>query len=81
MSEATHAYDSPDGLVVPWELDDGRLIELLTPEQFAALPDGVSVWSIFGEQLRKGIDDVDQDTRAGRLAFGIPDRRYPWPVR
>ena len=50
---------------------EGEIIELLTPAEFAALPDGTLVVSISGEEKVKGRDAVDQDTRAGRLAWGL----------
>lgn len=53
----------------------GEIIELQTPEEFAALPDGTLLISISGEEKIKGRDTIDGDTRAGRLAFGLPDRR------
>jgi len=31
--------------------------------------------SIFGEEKTKGVDLIDLDTRMGRLAWGLPDRR------
>lgn len=52
-------------------------LHLLTPEQFAKLPDGSTVFSIFGEQYTKGVDYIDQDTRGGRLAFGFVHGRWP----
>lgn len=53
----------------------GEIIELLTPEQFAALPDGTALISISGQEKVKGRDDIDLDTRFGRIAWGVPDRR------
>ena len=53
-----------------WDLPDGRIIHLLTPEQFAGLADGTIVLSINGEEKIKGKDRIDQDTRFGFLAWG-----------
>ncbi len=53
----------------------GEIIELQTPEEFAALPDGTLLISISGEEKIKGRDDIDLDTRFGRIAWGLPDRR------
>jgi hypothetical protein len=53
----------------------GEVIELQTPESFAALPDGTVLISIQGEEKVKGRDDIDLDTRFGRIAWGVPDRR------
>lgn len=82
MDEQTLVYEGPDGgLVVPWRIDSwcpdhaDEVIELLTPEQFERLPDGILLISITGEEQRKGPDWVDFDTRAGRMAWGVPDRR------
>lgn len=49
---------------------DGRILELVTPEEFEALPDGTVLYSIIGERVTKGVDDIDDDTRAGYIAFG-----------
>lgn len=57
---------------VPWTLGLGSVIYLLTPEQFADLPDGTEVISIMNEKKIKGKDYVDDDTRGGYLAFGLP---------
>ena len=48
---------------------------LLTPEEFAQLPDGTELESISGNVKIKGKDVIDQDTRWGYLAFGVVD---PW---
>lgn len=48
-------------------------MNLLTPEEFEALPDGTRVKSFSGHYLVKGIDYIDQDTRGGLLAFGLAD--------
>lgn len=57
-----------------WNLDDGRTIVLLSPSAFRGLPDGTVLLSITGEEVTKGRDYIDQDTRGpgeGYLAFGL----------
>lgn len=49
----------------------GKDISLLSPEELARLPDGTRVVSIFGQEKIKGRDPIDNDTRGGRLAFGL----------
>jgi hypothetical protein len=77
----TRAYVADGDLIVPWRIDDGlashrgEIIELLTPEQITALPPGTVVISIFGEEKLVGTDHIDLDTRGGRTAWGVPDRR------
>lgn len=58
----------------PWTLPDGRVIYLLTPDDFDRLADGTTVICIDGEASVKGTDTIDRDTRGGYLAFGVlPD--------
>jgi hypothetical protein len=47
-------------------------MNLLTPEEFALLPDGTELLDIFGKRRVKGTDFIDLDTRAGLMAFGLP---------
>jgi hypothetical protein len=54
-----------------WKLDDGRIIDLVTPNEFESLPHGTVFVSIDGERVIKSVDDIDDDTRAGFLAFGL----------
>lgn len=56
-----------------WNLKDGRIIWLLTEEEFRALPNGTKLISIFGEVVTKGIDTIDMDTRYGYIAFGVEE--------
>ena len=51
---------------------EGEVIDLLTPEEFQRLPMGTILLSIFGRETIKGRDIIDDDMRAGHLAFGIP---------
>ncbi len=69
------AYN-PDGLHHDDEPEGGyphcgKDISLLSVEEFTRLPDGTRVVSIFGEEKIKGRDYIDNDTRGGRLAYGL----------
>ena len=44
---------------------------LLTPAEYEQLPDGVRVQCIDGTEAVKGTDYIDQDTRAGCIAYGF----------
>lgn len=55
-----------------WELDDGRVIRLLKPNEVKALPKGVKLISINGEIKTSGVDVIDLDTRQGYTAWGTP---------
>ncbi len=65
--EGAHHTDEPDG-GYPHR---GKDISLLTVDELARLPDGIRVVSIFGEEKVKGRDYIDDDTRGGRLAYGL----------
>jgi len=54
-----------------WELDDGRVVRLITKSELDALPDGTEVICIDGEKLIKGKDYLDDDTRFRYLAYGL----------
>ena len=54
-----------------WQLDDGRVIRLLTQSELDALPEGTEVICIDGTKLIKGKDYLDNDTRFGYLAYGL----------
>jgi hypothetical protein len=63
----------------PWKLDEDeghgvspRVIHLITPEEFETLPDGEVLLSITGGSATKGKDYIDNDTRGGMLAYGLP---------
>jgi hypothetical protein len=58
----------------PWTLDDGTTIYLLTPKEFAELPDGALLVDVMGESAVKGKDRIDDDTRFGYMAYGVADR-------
>lgn len=57
---------------IPWKLSDGTYIALLTEAQLDMLPDGVELRGIHGRSVRVGRDAIDQDTRQGLLAYGLP---------
>lgn len=46
-------------------------MNLLTPEEYEALPDGTRLENIFGAIKTKGVDYIDQDIRGGYIAFGL----------
>lgn len=50
----------------------GRWIGLLTKRAFEELPDGTVVINIHGNQLIKGEDDIDLDSRGGQISSGLP---------
>jgi hypothetical protein len=45
-------------------------IHLITAAQFRALDKGTILYSIMGERVIVGEDNIDTDTRAGLMAFG-----------
>jgi len=67
-------------LIVPWKLDNGRVIELLTPEELSKLTDGTEVISISGKRKIIGKDYIDDDTRGGRTAWGIYQNYGYYPL-
>lgn len=78
--EAEKSYLKDGKLIVPWRVASGKLINLLTVEEYNALPLGTKVTCIDGEIKTKSADSddsesknyIDLDTRAGRIAFGLP---------
>lgn len=46
-------------------------IWLMTPNELAQLPDGTELVCINGQTVVKGIDNIDDDTRGGYLAYGV----------
>lgn len=56
-----------------WKLRDGRVIHLVRPHELKALPSGTILIAIDGEQVVKGLDMIDDDTRGGFLAYGVLD--------
>lgn len=53
-----------------WEINGLRL-SLVTPEEFAEIPDGRELYTITGLRIVKGVDRIDNDTRGGYLAYGF----------
>jgi hypothetical protein len=60
----------------PWKLDSGEIIDLITPRELATLPNGTVLFSILNERVVKGKDEIDDDTRRGMLAYGLPSDRH-----
>ncbi len=61
----------------PWQLPDGRVVDLITPAEYHTVEVGAVLTSIVGREVVKGIDYIDPDVRAGFLAFGF--ERGPTP--
>ena len=59
------------GVVVPWKLEDGRIINLVAEKDYKNVPDGTILIDIEGESHIKGRDKIDMDTRHGMLAYGV----------
>jgi hypothetical protein len=53
-----------------WKLEDGRTIALMTPAELAKATPGEVLTCIDGTTARVGFDLIDDDTRAGLLAYG-----------
>ena len=51
--------------------DEDRKLLLVTPEEFAELPDGTELTCIDDTVAVKGRDEIDDDTRAGHMAYGV----------
>lgn len=66
------AIDNPLGFLaqVLGRMDS---IHLVTPTEFAALPDGTELLSITGERKIKGKDKISLDTMGGKLAYGLAE--------
>lgn len=71
-------WDKSLHLLIPDEFS--KSLHLLTPDEFSKLPDGFELESILGSKVIKGKDEIDDDTRAGYLAYGIRDI-YNHPAR
>lgn len=55
----------------PWSDRQSDPLWLLTTTEYDALPDGTELVSINGQRKVKGTDYIDQDTRAGFIAWGL----------
>jgi hypothetical protein len=56
--------------VAAWWDEEHKLL-LLSQEEFDALPDGEVVTCIDDTTAIKGTDEIDDDVRAGHLAYGV----------
>lgn len=54
----------------PIDYEAPKHLVLITPEEFAELPDGTELVCINGKTYIKGKDIIDSDTRGGHLAYG-----------
>lgn len=52
-------------------LENGTAIYLLTPQEFASLPEGTAVYSPLGERAIKGSDEIDMLTSNNMLLWGL----------
>lgn len=71
MMRAPWELDAKPNIFKPSEDQPGIIIELVTPQEFASLPDGTALISISGSVHIKGRDYIDDDTRGGMLAYGV----------
>ena len=60
----------------PWDKSSDPLW-LLTPKEYEQVPNGTPFECISGQQVIKGIDYIDQDSRFGYIAFGWRDSWLP----
>ncbi|MFA6526746.1 MAG: hypothetical protein WCT26_05070 [Candidatus Buchananbacteria bacterium] len=58
-------------------VEDGVGVWLITPDQFEQLPDGTKLTSIVGDQVIKGRDQIDLETRGGYISFGFLEEDKP----
>ena len=61
----------------PWSDRQSDPLWLLTPTEFEMVPDGTVLVGISGRRKMKGQDYIDQDTRAGLIAWGLLDSQLP----
>lgn len=73
MSETTPQAND-EFTFAPWTLHDGRQIDLIQPAALSRLPDGVILTSVSGRTAIVGRDEIDDETRYGMLAYGLPSR-------
>lgn len=58
--------------------DRGRVIELITPSELAALPKGTVLVAIDGDRVKVGgSDQIATDTLGGFIAYGLPVEWQP----
>ena len=52
-------------------LENARTMCLITPEQFALLPNGVTLTNLLGEQKIKGRDPINDEASGGFMSVGF----------
>jgi hypothetical protein len=58
--------------VEAWRIDDKkRILYLLTPEEYALVPDGVALIDVGGKAYIKGTNPIDMNTSFGHLSVGL----------
>ena len=56
---------------------DAAALWLLRPEHLPHVPDGTVLVSVRSETAIVGVDQIDDDTRGGYLAWGVLDAQLP----
>ena len=56
---------------------DAADLWLLRPEHLPQIPDGTVLVSVRSETAIVGVDQIDDDTRGGYLAWGVLDAQLP----
>lgn len=57
--------------MLKWTADGENSLWLLTPAEFAKIPDGAVLECFDGKLKTKGVDYIDDDLRGGHLAYGV----------
>lgn len=57
--------------------DQDHKLWLITPQEYAELPDGIILTAIDGEQVTKTKDFDDLGTRGGHIAYGFTVETAP----
>ena len=57
--------------MMKWKNEGENSLFLFNLDEFEKLPDGIELESIVGDKKIKGKDEIDMDTRAGYIAWGI----------
>lgn len=58
---------------------EGAQLLLITPDEYDALPDGVILHSIYGEEAIKGYDEIDWNITSDHLHWGLMTRWADFP--
>ena len=61
--------------MMKWKDEGENSLFLFSMKEFMQLPDGIELESINGWKRIKGKDYIDDDTRAGHIAYGIRSPR------